>query len=88
MKIIKKESDFLKFKEVEIREAMVGDLIQAERAAGKPDGIAFVAALLSQVALFDGKKLPAEELYRLSATDMTALGNAAAPAEVVGATQS
>lgn len=88
MKIIKKQSDCLTFEEVEVREATVGDLIQAERAAGKADGIAFVAALLSQVALFDGQKLPPEELHRLSASDMTALGNAAAPTEVVGATQS
>lgn len=87
MKIIKKQSDVLKFNEVEVREAMVGDLIQAERVAGKPDGVAFVAALLSQVATFDGKKLPPEELHRLSAADMTALGNAAAPTEEAGAKQ-
>ena len=85
MKIIKKESDFLQFKEVEIREATVGDLIQAERTAGRADGIAFIAALLSQVALFDGKKLPAEELHRLSVAAMTELGNAAAPTMEAGA---
>lgn len=87
MKIIKKESDFLKFEEVEVREAAVGDLIQAERVAGKPDGVAFVAALLSQTCIFDGKKLPPEELHRLSATDMNALGNAVAPTEEDGAKQ-
>lgn len=79
MKITKKESTVLKFEEVEVREATVGDLIQAERVAGKPEGIAFVAALLSQVATFDGQKLPAEELYKLSASDLAELGNAAAP---------
>jgi len=84
VKIIKKESDRLQFKEVEIREATVGDLIQAERTAGKAEGIAFVAALLSQLALFDGKKLPAEELYRMSATDMAELGNAVAPTVEAG----
>lgn len=79
MKITKKESTVLKFEEVEVREATVGDLVQAERVAGKPEGIAFVAALLSQVATFDGQKLPAEELYKLSASDLAELGNAAAP---------
>ena len=79
MKITKKESTVLKFEEVEVREATVGDLIQAERVAGKPEGVAFVAALLSQVATFDGQKLPAEELYKLSASDLAELGNAAAP---------
>ena len=79
MKITKKESTVLKFEEVEVREATVGDLIQAERVAGKPEGIAFIAALLSQVATFDGQKLPAEELYKLSAADLAELGNAAAP---------
>lgn len=79
MKIVKKQADQMQFNEVEIREATVGDLIQAERIAGKTDGIAFVAALLSQVATFDGQKLPAEELYKLSATDLAELGNAVAP---------
>lgn len=79
MKIKKAVSTVLKFEEVEVREATVGDLIQAERVAGKPEGIAFIAALLSQVATFDGQKLPAEELYKLSAADLAELGNAAAP---------
>ncbi len=79
MKIVKKQAYQLQFNEVEIREATVGDLIQAERIAGKADGIVFVAALLSQVATVDGQKLPAEELYKLSATDLAELGNAVAP---------
>ena len=79
MKIVRKDADRLQFKEVEIREATIGDLIQAERAAGRPDGIEFVAALLAQVATFDGQKLPAEELNRLSASDLAELGNAVAP---------
>ena len=85
MKIVKKQADQLQFNEVEIREATVGDLIQAERIAGKADGIVFVAALLSQVATFDGQKLPAEELYKLSATDLAELGNAVAPTVEDGA---
>ncbi len=79
MKIVKQESNSLKFETVELREATVGDLIQAERIAGRADGIGFVAALLSQVATFDGQKLPAEELNRLSASDLAELGNAVAP---------
>lgn len=84
MKITKVESNFLQFKEVEVREATVGDLIQAQRVTGKAEGVEFVAALLSQVATFDGKKLPAEELHKLSATNMVELGNAVAPSAVDG----
>ncbi len=79
MKIVKQESNSLKFETVELREATVGDLIQAERIAGRADGIGFVAALLSQVATFNGQKLPAEELNRLTASDLAELGNAVAP---------
>jgi hypothetical protein len=87
VKIVRKDADRLQFKEVEIREATIGDLIQAERAAGRPDGIEFVAALLAQVATFDGKKLPPEELHRMSAADMAELGNAVAPTVEAGAKQ-
>jgi len=87
VKIVRKDADRLQFEEVEIREATVGDLIQAERAAGRPDGIEFVAALLAQVATFDGKKLPPEELHRMSAADMAELGNAVAPTVEAGAKQ-
>lgn len=84
MKIIRKEAESLKFKEVEVREATVGDLIQAERAAGKADGVVFMTALIAQVALFDGKKLPFEELNKLSVADLTELGNAVAPSVADG----
>lgn len=80
MKVTKKQNDLLHFEEVEVREANVGDLVQAERIAGKAEGMAFIVALISQVATFDGKKLPAEELYKLSAADLAELGNAVAPA--------
>lgn len=83
MKVTKKENDLLKFEEVEVREANVGDLVHAERIAGKAEGMAFVVALISQVCTFDGKKLPAEELYKLSAADLAELGNAVAPAPTV-----
>lgn len=87
MKITRAESSCSQFKEVVIREATVGDLIQAERAAGKAEGIPFVAALLSQVGTFDGKKLPPEELYNLSAADLAELGNAVAPTVADGGKQ-
>lgn len=84
MRIVKKENkDQLKFDEVEIREALTGDLIQAERIAGNADSVAFMAALLSQICVFDGKKIPAEEINKLSTEDLTALGNAAVPTPVV-----
>lgn len=84
MKIKKVESKCLQFEEVEVREATVGDLIQAQRIAGNIEGVEFVAALLSQTATFDGKKLPAEELHKLAAIDMVELGNAVAPSAAGG----
>lgn len=85
MKITKKENpETLKFEEVELTEALTGDLIRAERITGKAEGIEYLAAVISQVAVFDGKKLPPEELYGLSATDLTALGNAAIPTPEAG----
>ena len=73
MKITKKESNRLQFKEVELREPVVGDLIHAERVTGKVDGVDFSVALLSAIGTFDGKTLPPEELSKLSAADFLAL---------------
>lgn len=87
MKIVKKQNDLPVFGEVEVREATVGDLVQAERIAGKAEGMTFVVALISQVATFDGKKLPAEELYKMSASDLAELGNAVAPTAEDGGKQ-
>ena len=73
MEIVKKESKTLKAKTVELREATVDDLLQAERIAGRADGLEFMLAVLSQVALFDGQAQPAEELRRLSSKDFLAI---------------
>lgn len=58
---------------VEMREPLVGDLISAERISGRTDGVAFTAALISQIATFDGANLPPEELESLSSSDFLAL---------------
>lgn len=63
----------LQIKEVSMREPLVEDLIMAERIAGKVDGVEFTAALLSQIATFDGQPLPPEELRRLSSKDFLTL---------------
>ncbi len=76
MKVIKKETNAISFKNIEIREALVEDLIVAERIAGSDTGINFALAVLSQVATFDGKKLPPEELRRLKVKDFLHLAEA------------
>ncbi len=87
MKITKGEKKFLKFEEVKATEASIGDMIQAERMAGKAEGIAFVTALLSQTCMFkmpgddEFRALPPEELHKMSADDMAILGNSVAPAQ-------
>jgi len=69
MKIKKKETEYLTFKEIELREPLVEDLIYAERIAGTNEGIKFALAVLSRIATFDGKKLVPEELQKLRVKD-------------------
>jgi hypothetical protein len=69
MEIVKKGSKTLKVDKVELREAIVDDLLKAERIVGKTEGFEFILAVLSQVALFDGQPQPVEELLRLSSKD-------------------
>lgn len=69
MKITKAGETGKTFDSVELRDAIVDDLVQAERVAGQAQGMLFVAALLSQVGTFDGKKLPVEELRGMRAAD-------------------
>lgn len=69
MNIKKTGSPAKTFESVELRDAIVDDLIQAERVAGQAQGMLFVAAMLSQVGTFDGKKLPVEELRGMRAAD-------------------
>lgn len=63
----------LKVDKVEYRDTLVGDLIAAEMLTGKTEGWNFAAAVLSQVATFDGQNLPPEEIRRLPQKDFLAL---------------
>lgn len=73
MKVTKTESNFFKPDNVEMRDALVEDLIAAERTTGKIQGFEFLSAVVSQVCVFDGQKLPPEEVKRLSVTDFLEL---------------
>lgn len=76
MKIKKKKVEYLSYNEVEIREPLVEDLIQAERIAGTDQGMKYALAVLSQVATFDGKKLLPEDLQKLRVRDFFGLAKA------------
>ncbi len=69
MKITKKEANAREFAEAEVRQVTVADMIQAERVAGKGEGIAFISAVIAQVATFDGAKQPMEVVAEISAGD-------------------
>ncbi len=69
MKIKKKETPFLTFNEIELREPLVEDLIHAERVAGSAEGMKFALAVLSRIATFDGKQLVPEDLQKLRVKD-------------------
>lgn len=73
MRIVKKESDYIKFEQVEIREPLVDDLVKAERIAGGDSGVRFALAVLSQIAEFDGKRLTPEDLVKLRASDFLSI---------------
>ncbi len=77
MKIKKVErKDKLKVQEVEITEPLVEDFLQAEKIAGTDRGFSYALALLSRIALFDGRKLPPEEIRKLSGKDFLELAEA------------
>jgi hypothetical protein len=76
IKIKKKEAQFLKFHEIEIREPLVEDLIYAERVTGSTEGVKFALAVLSRIATFDGKQLVPEELQKLRVKDFFELSKA------------
>lgn len=73
IKKVKGDKKPLVVKEVEIRESLVEDLIAAERISGKTQGFEFLAAVLSQVGMFDGQAQPPEELKRLPTKDFLEL---------------
>lgn len=64
-----------RYQNVEVREPLVKDLIKAERLAGKDQGIEFAVAVVSQIATFDGKALPPEDLHELAVADFLRLAS-------------
>lgn len=75
MKITKVDNSakFLQVEAVEMEKPTVEALINAERISGKSQGYEFLAAVVSQVAKFDGNSLPMEEVKRLSSKDFLSI---------------
>ena len=69
MKITKKESTSPKYNEVDMREPLVADMVQAHRVSGATEGATFEAALMAQICTFDGKQLAMEDVEALSIDD-------------------
>lgn len=65
MKITKKKEEFPKYENVEVREVLVEDVIQAELVSEAKHGKKYEAALVAQIATFDGKKLTMEDIIKL-----------------------
>lgn len=76
MKITKEKNELKSYKDVKIRKPKVGDYILAERIAGNNDGIKYSVALISQICIFDGEKLPPEEIEKMDGIDFLELSNA------------
>ena len=54
---VKKSEDHPKFENIEAREALVEDMLNAQRASGESEGVGFNMALAAEICTFDGKKL-------------------------------
>ena len=81
MKITVKKSEKKEYSEVILREPTGNDLLEAHRIAGSDEGMPLVAAMLSQIATFDGQRLTYEDIKMLPltlflelATELTASG--------------
>lgn len=70
---VKKAENPLLFEKVEAREALVQDMMNAQRASGEAEGPAFNAALTAEICTFDGKKLTYEDLAGMRAADFLSL---------------
>ena len=70
---VKKNEKSLKFKDVEAREAVVEDMLNAQRASGEVEGVGFNMAIVAEICTFDGKKLTMEDLRKMPATDFLQL---------------
>jgi len=64
---INKEKTKRAIKQVVVNEMTVQNMVDASRLASASDGPAFMAALLSQICVFDGKQLTYEEVTDLPA---------------------
>lgn len=79
MKISTTETEScLTFEEVTIRKPSIGDFEYAERIAGKTTGIAYLSALLSRIATFDGHKLTSDDIFKFSPDTFVELSKALA----------
>ena len=70
---VKKQEHSLKFENVEARESLVEDMLNAQRASGEMEGIGFSMGLIAEICTFDGKKLTIEDLRKMPATDFLSL---------------
>lgn len=70
---VKPAENPLKFENIEAREALVQDMLNAQRASGEPEGVAFNTALAAEICTFDGKKLTFEDLAQMKASDFLSL---------------
>ena len=65
MQITKKKEVFPEYENIEVREPLVSDVIEAQRVAGTASGRAYEAALVAQVCTFDGNKLVMEDIVKI-----------------------
>jgi hypothetical protein len=70
---VKKSEDHPTFENIEAREALVEDMLNAQRASGESEGVGFNMALAAEICTFDGKKLTYEDLRKVRATDFLSL---------------
>lgn len=70
---VKKQENSLTFENIEAREALVEDMLNAQRVSGEAEGAAFNAALVAEICTFDGKKLTWEDVQKMRASDFLSL---------------
>ena len=70
---VKKIENPMKFENVEAREALAEDMLNAQRVSGEMEGLAFSMALMAGICTFDGKTLTYEDLRKMPATDFLSL---------------
>lgn len=63
----------LSFENVEAREALVEDMLNAQRASGESEGVGFNMALAAEICTFDGQKKTFEDLRKMRASDFLSL---------------